>query len=124
MIWFIKQDNFQQLFDNWKQSGFNSKLKPSGDRLDDYKPYTFDNLRLVTWGENEQKMRDDIKNGINLKKSKGCIQISLEGEIIAEYHSLRDAARATNSDSAGISACCKGKQFKHNGFIWKYKEKS
>lgn len=120
MIWVIRQDSFPSLYSNWVSSGYLSKLKPSGDRLDDYKPYTFDNLRLITWGENEQKARDDVKNGINNKKSKGCIQISLDGEILAEYYSLRDAARNTNSDSAGISSCCKGKQNTHNGFIWKY----
>lgn len=122
IIWFIRQDNFPELLANWIQSGYQSKLKPSGDRLDDYKPYSFDNLRLTTWGENEQKMRDDVKGGINNKKSKGCIQFSLEHVLICEYHSLRDAARATCSDSAGISSCCKGKQRKHNGFIWEYKE--
>ena len=122
MIWVIRQDNFNSLYSNWVASGYLSKLKPSGDRLDDYKPYTFDNLRLITWGENEQKARDDVKNGINNKKSKCCIQISLEGEIIAEFFSLRDASRHTGSDSAGISSCCKGKQKTHNGFIWKYKE--
>lgn len=120
-IWFIRQDDFLELFGNWVASGFDSKLKPSGDRLDDYKPYSFDNLRLVTWGENENKACHDIRNGINNKKSKACIQISLDGEVLAEYFSLREAARVTGSDSAGIAACCKGKQKKHNGFIWKYK---
>lgn len=122
VIWFIRQDNFLELYNAWVESVFNSKLKPSGDRLDDYKPYSFGNLRLVTWGENEAKLHKDVKCGINNKKSKGCIQISLDGEIIAEYFSLREAARCTNSDSAGIAACCKGKQKKHNGYIWKYKE--
>lgn len=123
-VWFIRQENFPTLFENWKQSGFNSKFKPSGDRLNDYLPYSFNNLQLITWGENEQKMRDDVRNGINNKKSKSCIQISLDGEIIAEYYSLREAARCTNSDSAGIAAVCRGNQNKHNGFIWKYKEKT
>jgi hypothetical protein len=122
MIWVIRQDNFPILFKNWVDSGYSTSLKPSGDRLDDYKPYTLDNLRLVTWAENEQRMRDDVRNGINRKKSKACYQYSLDGELIAEYHSLRDAARATGSDSAGISACCNNKQYKHNGFVWKYKE--
>jgi len=121
IIWMIRQDSFPELYKNWVESGYDTKLKPSGDRLDDYQPYTFDNLRLVTWGENEQKLRDDVRNGVNTKKSKGCIQFSLDGELIAEFHSLRDAARATNSDSAGISSCCNNKQFKHNNFIWKYK---
>ncbi len=120
MIWMIRQDNFPSLFKDWVDSGYSTPLKPSGDRLDDYKPYTFDNLRLVTWAENEQRMRDDVRNGINTKKSKACEQYSLDGEFIARFHSLRDAARATGSDSAGIASCCKGKQYKHNNFVWKY----
>ena len=54
-----------QEFEAWLEAqGFNAMhaaylaashdkwLKPSVDRLDNSKPYTFDNMRLVTWREN------------------------------------------------------------------------
>ena len=53
--WMGSQDNFSQLYSNWVDSGYDKKLIPSCDRLDDYKPYSFDNLRLITWQENLEK---------------------------------------------------------------------
>ena len=121
MIWMIKQDNFVELFNNWKLSGYESRLKPSGDRLDDYKPYTFDNLQLITWGENSDKMHRDVKSGKNSKKSKACEQFTLDGVFIAEWVSLKEAARNNVATSAGISQCCKGLTKQSGGYIWKYK---
>ena len=50
--WCFSQPNFNSLYLNWIESGCDRMLKPSADRLDSNKPYTFDNLRLVTFREN------------------------------------------------------------------------
>ncbi len=39
-------EGFKLLYDNWLASDFSKWLKPSCDRLDDYKGYSFDNMRL------------------------------------------------------------------------------
>ena len=61
--WIKSQPNFQELFDKYIESGFDSWLKPSVDRLDDNKGYSFDNIQLITWKENHDK-------GIQSKKKK------------------------------------------------------
>ena len=47
--WLYGQELFHELFDNWNASEFDRLLAPSVDRLDDYKPYTPDNIQLMTW---------------------------------------------------------------------------
>lgn len=50
-IW-LEDNGFKESFEFWKKSGYINELKPSIDRLDDFKGYDFDNIRLVTWKEN------------------------------------------------------------------------
>lgn len=47
-----QQPHFYMLFDNWKKSDFDRWYRPSLDRIDNNKRYSFDNVRLVTWKEN------------------------------------------------------------------------
>jgi hypothetical protein len=44
--------NFKVLYKNWVKSGYEKNFRPSVDRLDSTKGYSFDNIRLVTWKEN------------------------------------------------------------------------
>lgn len=59
--WILQQENFSILFNLWKESGFNMNNKPSIDRLDDDKPYSFSNIQLMTWKENNDKPKGFIK---------------------------------------------------------------
>ena len=53
------------------------------------------------------------------KRSISVCQYSLDGELIATYPSIKEAARQTGSSNGNISNCLLGRQIKHNGFIWK-----
>lgn len=53
--------------------------------------------------------------------SKGVIQYSLNGDIVREYPSAREAARCNCCSFKLISLCATGKRKTHNGFIWKFK---
>lgn len=53
--WLFSQKLFHELFNNWKNSNFESKLKPSVDRIDQNKHYELKNIQLMTWGENKNK---------------------------------------------------------------------
>lgn len=59
-----------------------------------------------------------------LTKGKRVCQYSLNGNLIAEYSTIREAERITGIDNGWISGCCKGKRgYKTAGsFIWKYAE--
>lgn len=62
--WVYKQTNpnIRELTQAWVDSGFKKALIPSIDRINSRLPYRFDNIRLVTWGDNnkfaiEEKMK-------------------------------------------------------------------
>jgi hypothetical protein len=72
-----------------------SSLKPSVDRINPLKPYTKDNIQLVTWGENDKKgisidsiVRKDYKTNKDLYKDNLDIalkKISMTRAIYAKH---------------------------------------
>ena len=118
--WAFSQSIFHELYDKWVASGYLKKEILSFDRLDDYKPYTFDNLQIITWQDNNEKGHTDRKNGINNKHSKVVIQMDLNGEFIKKYYSLRHAGRVLGIAQANITKCCKGRIKTCGGFKWQY----
>lgn len=119
--WLFSQKEFHELFSEWQANDFDSKLKPSVDRLDDYQGYKFSNIRLVTWDENRAKSHSDMKSGKNTKQAKPVLMYKKDGTFIREFFSIMNAARETNSDDYKIILCCKKKRHTHNGYIWRYK---
>ena len=118
--WLFEQENFDELFNAWVESGYDKNKTPSIDRLDDYKSYTFDNIQLMTWGENHKKANADMKNGVNNKQSKGVVQSTLDGRKVAEYASTMQAARATTVLQSDISRACTGVQKTAGGYKWSF----
>jgi len=121
--WILIQPNFYKLYNDWIESVYSTNLIPSCDRLDDYKPYTLSNLRLVTWKINNDKGRNDMRNGINNKNSKAVIQFNKSGDTIKEYYSIAQAKRETGINDTHISLNCLNKRISAGGFVWKYKSK-
>ena len=58
----LDKKEFHRIYDIWVKNGYKREDIPSCDRLDDFKGYTFDNIRVVSWGENLQHQSDDMKN--------------------------------------------------------------
>ena len=116
------EPNFHKNFAIWEVDGFkNPLLKPSFDRKDDYKPYTFENLlRICSWGENKERLYRDMENGINNKKSKAVIQTDLEGNFIKEFYSASQAERETGVYQGSIGGCCRENRPTAGGFMWKF----
>ena len=69
--------------------------------------------------------QEEIEKRGKLVRAKGTSRIvqqyNLQGAFIAEYYSLNEAGRATNTSSQNIGQVCKGKRPTAGGFIWKYK---
>jgi len=118
--WMEKQTNFDCLFLNWINSGYDMMKTPSCDRIDDYKPYSFTNMRIVTWRENQKKSHRDRRNGINNISKKSVAQLTLDGELIGEYISIVSASKETGITRSGINMCCLGSVSSHKGFKWEY----
>lgn len=119
--WCISQSLYHKLHKIWKEAGYNKWLSPSCDRIDDYKPYTLDNIQLMTWVENHKKATDDTKNGLLNKRSKGVFQYSMKGLLINEFYSMKEASRTTEVHQQNISKCCNGKRKSAGGFKWEFK---
>lgn len=135
--WCVKQPIFELLYQAWVNSGYETLKIPTCDRLDDYLPYSLDNLQLLTFEENSKKYYKDAVEGRNTKTCTPVVCYDLQGNYIAEYHSLKSAARAFNTSHANIRNICLGKPIlKTNpdgstrtyvpkqlkGFTWKFKE--
>ena len=116
--WVFSQTNFDSLFDNWANSNYEKSLRPSCDRLNAYKSYSFDNLRLVTWGENKLKGHNDRRNGINTKTLSPVKQLTKSGVLVDVFPSGAIAARALHVDRSSIYRCCDGKRKSASGFKW------
>lgn len=119
--WLFSQKSFHTLYDNWVKSDFNKWLRPSIDRKDDYKSYTLDNIQITTWRQNNGRSHDDMRNGINNKRSKSILQYDLDSNFIKEYYSLSQAKRETRIDVSSIIKVCKNKRKTAGKFVWKYK---
>ena len=73
--WLMSRDNFKDIHTKWIESDMESNLRPSVDRINPLKPYTKDNIQLMTWGENKKKGKSidsivykDHKNNKDLYK--------------------------------------------------------
>lgn len=122
----FSQENFSSLYDNWVASGYNTLLRPSIDRKNDYLTYSLENIQLMTFQENIDKCAIDRISGRNSKKCTSVIQMDLQGIKIREYKSIRQASRdvCSNDTSCGnIHRCCAGKIGTAYGYKWKFNYK-
>ena len=111
-VWLLAQPDFKKLFKVWKDSGWKKDLVPSGDRLNDSRGYSFDNLQLVTWYENEAKA--------NNAKLRAVLMLDKDTlETLREFESIKQATDSTKINH--ISCVCRGSRNTAGGYKWKYK---
>lgn len=118
--WLFSNPEFHRIYDLWVLSDFDSYMKPSVDRINDYVSYTEYNIQLMTWKENCFKLYEDKKQGRNNKISNAVCMYSKDGELIEKFHSLSEAERKTSISRTNISLCCKGIRKRAGGFTWKF----
>ena len=95
---------------------YDSKYKPSIDRINCKKGYTFNNIHFLTWEENHYKQKIDVRF-----KAKKIYQIK-DNKIIAKYPSAKFAADKFGISALTIYRCCNGKQKSAGNYQWKYFE--
>lgn len=91
--WLVAQNNFESLYNAWVSSGYCRENKPSADRIDDYKSYTLNNIKLTTSLANVQRYGRDALSGINTKRCIAVNQLTTDGVFIKRFHSMSAAAR-------------------------------
>jgi hypothetical protein len=121
IIWIESNNDFDTLYNNWVSSEFNKNLAPSVDRIDDYRGYSFDNIRLTTWGDNRNKYFSSVRNRINKKALVGVEKYDKTGVFLNEYDSIKDANLDTNINMSDISQCCQSRRKTAGGYVWKFK---
>jgi hypothetical protein len=119
LILWCKGSGFDCLYRNWVKSGYESRLKPSIDRIDDFKGYSFNNIRLGTWEENREHQIMDILSGAGTSgnRCKPVIKMNEMMEELDRYVSLNSASR---SCGYSVEYPVKNKTKCKNGFYWKY----
>jgi len=98
-------------------------MKPSIDRINNNKGYSFDNIQIMTWAENKAKGHRDHKSCKLQIDQKPTCQFSLDGKLIKEYPSQSQASRETKIHKVNISKCCLGKREVAGGYRWEFKNK-
>lgn len=111
------------LWQAWRDSGYSKNLSPSVDRKNPNLPYMLSNIRLVTWQENNDKAYEDRKQCIHVtKQARSVKQMDMQGNVIAEFASIANAARTLGITRVNINDVCRGK--KHcltaGGYLWAY----
>lgn len=113
LIYRYEDDNdFVIVYNNWVSSGYDTFKSPSLDRKDDTIGYSFENIQVMTWGENRDKGHDTscmvvVGNGVSSNDK-------------LEFISINEAGRNGFSPSS-IIRCCKGIQEEHRGYTWNWK---
>ena len=69
--------------------------------------------------ETRKKMSESHKG--KASRATEVLQYSIDGNLITEYCSVKEASAKTGSDESNISKACRGKLKTSGGFIWKYK---
>jgi hypothetical protein len=74
-------------------------------------------------GDKQLSMKDNNAHNLYRKKNSKTVQkFSIDGKFMAEYGSIREAARAEGFATARISNVLAGKSRSAGGYIWKLKE--
>lgn len=123
-----KRDNdFNTVFEKWENSGFDRWLKPSADRIDESKGYSFDNIRWVTWKENDDRQKKserqkEIAKAIKESHIIPIQQIDVEGNIVKEWIKGTKEIKEFYKSINNIRAVCRGERNQAYGYKWRYTE--
>jgi len=123
--WLSNDWLFDLLRINWINCGFLKDMRPSIDRIDDNKGYSFDNIQVMTWKENKTKSEIDMRSGKlthGNNPQKAVLQLNKSNQITKEYVSINEAGRQTGIDFKCISACCVGRTKTAGGYKWEHKK--
>lgn len=107
----------------WRDSGYEKQLIPSIDRQNPNQGYCLNNIRLVTWAENNEKAYEDRKSCRHItKQNRRVEQLTLTGEHVAFFDSIAHASRVTGITRTNINGMCCNKPFVKSvgGFKWRH----
>ena len=110
---FLDDVKYNRLYSEWVKSGFKKERKPSIDRISRNKPYTPENVQILTWAENR------FKQNTERRSRKGKVLQLKDGTVISTFLSQRDAVGKTGISQSRLSRALLGGRTLL-GFEWKY----
>lgn len=113
---------FNKIYKYYVDSGFDRRLRPSIDRIDNSVGYSFENIQVVTWGENEARAHKDRLMGIDKSSSVEVVQMDYSCNVLNIFNSRMEAERVTGISNSKISDCCLGNSIQAGGFLWSNKK--
>lgn len=129
--WVDKQPNAFKLWNQYVASGYDKYARPSIDRIDDSKPYTLNNIQLVTWEQNQTKAVNDKKLGLLNSGHKPVIAYYKDGKFYKKFVSINEALREVKGNAWGITSVANKIPVKdgrgnlycpksYKGYIWEW----
>jgi len=97
--WIISNNNYAQLYEKYKNSGYDKNLVPSIDRIDPKKPYLFSNIQVITFKENMTRNAEAIKETQGIKIN---AYFADSGRLAGSFVSQNTAARILNLNGKSI----------------------
>jgi 5-methylcytosine-specific restriction endonuclease McrA len=131
VAWAEQQSTTVDLWEGYVASGYETRLRPSVDRVDDSKGYELTNIQLTTWGESSDNGTQGKKAGTLNSNQRAVAAHNKDGSPHKEYVSIMDAARDVDGRPSGIAGVANGVPVKdgrgylntpksYKGFIWKW----
>ena len=118
-VWITNQPNFLSLFDSWILDKYSRRSRPSVDRIDNSKPYTLCNIRLVTFKYNNERSHVDAANG-EFQELKPVDCFDLNSNFICSYKSISEASRQSGVAAGAIHSSCNSKGKAAKKYLWRY----
>lgn len=115
-VWLITRPEFNPLWTNWVQSGRRRDLTPSVDRIDCMQPYTFDNMQLMRFQDNNRKTT--IENP--LYKNKAVLVFDWSGELLGRFPSTKDCGNTLRLRKESIARCARRERRTYRGLTFVY----
>lgn len=118
VLW-MHENNVHLKWIEYVDSDYNIDKKPSVDRIDDYNPYTFDNMQLITWKENRLKGVNGKKHHLacsNKQNMKRVKIVDIFGETLQEFDSIKDCAEYLGVHKVSVSRVLCGRRKTIKGF--------
>jgi hypothetical protein len=99
------------VYNKWKDSDWSKNSVPSVDRIDPYKPYSLDNIKIVPWSINNSRNITEMSTPVT--------RYDLNHKNPKKFPSVRAAARSIspNNSGGGILRAIKN-ETKAYGYYW------
>lgn len=111
---FLSDPKYLRLYSEWVNGGYKKILRPSLDRINNKKDYTFENTQMLTWGDNR------FKQTMERRVRKGAVLQIQEGYIVNRFKSQKEAVKMTGLNQGLISEVLNGKRNHTGGFQFVY----